>query len=67
MDTDNNGVVDEGEFVQLLQTIDPTKPHKDVHLLLEKADPYNNQHITFSDAVTVLSADLLILSSKAMH
>ncbi len=63
VDSDNNGVVDETQFRALVKTLVPGKTAGDVDELLASVDPYNNNHITFSDCVGVLSSDLVALVS----
>ena len=64
VDEDNNGVVDEGQFRSLVKSLVPGKGAGDVDELLASVDPYNNNHITFSDCVGVLSSDLVALVSS---
>ena len=45
--------------------IDPNKHPEDLDKLLTIVDPYNNQHITFSEAVGALSAELVSMMSGA--
>jgi hypothetical protein len=61
MDTDNNGVLDEREFRDLVMTLAPTKPAKQLDELLAAIDPWENQHITFSECVTHLAPDIVAL------
>ena len=62
-DEDNNGVVDEAQFRVLVKSLVPGKSGGEVDELLASVDPYNNNHITFSDCVGVLSSDLVALVS----
>jgi hypothetical protein len=63
VDADRNGVVNEHEFRLLLRKIDSAKSEEEIGAMLSKVDPYDNQHITFSESVTCLSSELLLLSS----
>jgi hypothetical protein len=64
VDDDNNGVVDEVQFRALTKALVPGKAAGDVDELLASVDPYNNNHITFSDCVGVMSSDLVALVSQ---
>lgn len=61
VDADENGVLNEPEFRRLVRRIDPGKTPSDVEALLNLVDPFNNQHITFSECVSVLSSELVKL------
>eukprot|EP01029_Cantina_marsupialis_P007920 TRINITY_DN1903_c0_g1_i1.p1 TRINITY_DN1903_c0_g1~~TRINITY_DN1903_c0_g1_i1.p1 ORF type:complete len:660 (+),score=241.96 TRINITY_DN1903_c0_g1_i1:96-2075(+) len=61
VDNGKSGVINEVQFRELLSRIDVHKTDADVNGLLELVDPYNNQKITFSEAVSVLSQELLAL------
>jgi hypothetical protein len=63
VDADRNGVVNEHEFRLLLRKIDSAKSEEEIGAMLSKVDPYDNQHITFSESVTCLSSELLLLST----
>ena len=93
VDTDANGVIDEGvcptgwgwcrsprwlwpahlllwvvscgagEFRDLVRSMDPEKTDADLDTLVNLVDPYDNQHITFSECVSVLSAELVRMMS----
>ena len=47
----------------MVAKIDPNKSPEDLDKLLTVVDPYNNQHITFSEAVGALSAELVTMMS----
>lgn len=61
-DHDRNGVLDELQFRSLLLAINAERSEEDIDVLLETVDPFNNQHITFSECVALLSAELLQLA-----
>lgn len=63
-DTDNNGVLDETEMRQLIRQVDKTKTDKEIDDVINEVDPYNNQNITFSECVNVLSNVLVEEMSK---
>ena len=73
VDKDRNGLVNEKEFRQLINLVTaspsahakkkggarPTKTEAEVCKFLEIADPYNNQSITFSEAVSTLGSEII--------
>ena len=59
VDSDKNGVVNELQFRNLVRRIDPGKSADAIENLMMLVDPYNNQHITFSEAVGALSSELV--------
>ena len=63
VDLDHNGVINEPEFRNMVAKIDSNKSPEDLDKLLTVVDPYNNQHITFSEAVGALSAELVTMMS----
>ena len=63
VDSDRNGVVNESEFRDMVSRIDPNKRSEDLDKLITIVDPYNNQHVTFSEAVGALSAELVSMMS----
>ena len=76
VDRDSNGVLNEEEFRQLCSYIGKSsgkgkaakviRSEEEMRALLETADPFNNQIITFSEAVACLSADIVEMV-VAMH
>lgn len=52
-----------GEFRDLVRSMDPEKTDADLDTLVNLVDPYDNQHITFSECVSVLSAELVRMMS----
>jgi len=70
VDSDKNGIINESEFRALCSTIgkprvkgnngkNVTRSEEEMCDLLERADKYNNQQITFSECVAVLSGDII--------
>lgn len=56
VDTDNNGITNEEEFLQLLQNLNLYENIEDEAIrLLNTIDPYNNKQITFSELVSLFS------------
>ena len=56
LDSDTNGVLSEDEFRQLISAMKVTASPEDVERLLEVIDPYNNQQVTFSECLALLSS-----------
>jgi hypothetical protein len=54
VDSDNNGVLSEPEFRELVKRLDPSKTDKDIGALVSLVDAYGHGHITFSDCVETL-------------
>ncbi|GMH94408.1 hypothetical protein TL16_g12900 [Triparma laevis f. inornata] len=69
VDKDNNGIINEEEFRMLCSVIGKltgkgknakvVRSEADMQTLLHTADPHNNNHITFSEAVACLSGDIV--------
>ena len=61
VDSDNDGVIDEKEFNDLLNNIPIEKENiNDYSLkLLEILDPFNNNKITFSECVSLFSMEII--------
>lgn len=53
-DSDNNGVINESEFRQLVSSF--SLPEPEISRLLQVVDPYNHENITFSECVALFSA-----------
>ena len=60
LDTDTNGILNEDEFKELLAMMRVCPTKEDVERLLQIVDPYNNQQITFSECLELLSRVLLL-------
>lgn len=60
VDQDNNGVLNEEEFVELVRRMRICEEDEnEITRFLEVVDPYNNQEITFSEIVHLLSAHMV--------
>lgn len=61
IDSDQNGIIDEEEFMHLLSSL-----QLDVHArkFLEKIDPYNNKIISFSQCITLFSAEVVSIDGE---
>jgi len=51
VDTDNNGIIDEGQFRQLIGAMGVVEYQEDVEALLSAVDPFNNKQMTYSEIV----------------
>lgn len=61
VDSDNNGIISENEFLQLINTISFRNKLNLEPLstkLLNLVDPFNNKQITYSDTINVLSKEV---------
>ena len=65
-DLDSDGIINEEEFRELVQMMDLGFSEHDVIRLLQIIDPYDNQQITFSEAVTLFSTELIPLEGMAV-
>ena len=59
IDMDNNGVVNENEFRELVQTMEVISDEEEVNYLLQMIDPFNNQQMTFSELVHLFSSHMV--------
>lgn len=57
VDQDGNGVVNEEEFRSLVESLGVGLDEAEISRLLGLVDPFNNQQITFSDCVALLSTE----------
>ncbi len=55
-DLDNNGVINEDEFRDLIGSMGVISNDEEINYLLQVIDPYNNQQMTFSELVHLLSS-----------
>ena len=55
VDSDTNGVVDENEFRELVQSMQVIETDQELDFLLQSVDPHNNNKMTYSEIVTLLS------------
>ena len=51
VDIDNNGIVNEEEFRNLILGMNVLDYEEDVHALLQIIDPNNNKQMTFSEII----------------
>lgn len=59
VDIDNNGVLNEDEFVNLIKSMRICDSEEEISKFLEVVDPYNNQEVTFSEIVHLFSAHMV--------
>jgi len=60
IDGDNNGVVNEDEFIELVKRMRIWEGNEEeITKFLEVVDPYNNQEVTFSEIVHLFSAHMV--------
>lgn len=59
IDSDNNGVINESEFRELVQSMDVIGDEDEVNYLLQMIDPFNNQQMTFSELVHLFSSHMV--------
>jgi Ca2+-binding EF-hand superfamily protein len=60
VDSDNNGVLNEEEFIDLVNKMKICEnTDHDINYFLQIVDPYNNQEITFSEIVHLFSAHMV--------
>lgn len=62
MDRDRNGIIDESEFRELLtqmRVLPSEREDEDMVILLQMVDPYNNQKLTYSEVVHLLSSHMV--------
>jgi Ca2+-binding EF-hand superfamily protein len=59
IDNDNNGVINEVEFRELVQSMEVINDEDEVNYLLQMIDPFNNQQMTFSELVHLFSSHMV--------
>lgn len=62
VDLDNNGIINEEEFLNMLQSINIYKDdfNEQATRLLNIIDPYNKQYITFSETISLFSMEFIM-------
>ena len=62
VDQDNNGIINEEEFLNMLQSINIYKYdfNEQATRLLNIIDPYNKQYITFSETISLFSMEFIM-------
>ena len=59
VDTDRNGIINEDEFRDLIVQMRVLHKDEDLIVLLQIVDPYNNQKMTYSEIVHLLSSHMI--------
>ena len=59
VDNDRNGIINEDEFRDLLSQMRVLHKDEDLIVLLQIVDPYNNQKMTYSEIVHLLSSHMI--------
>jgi Ca2+-binding EF-hand superfamily protein len=59
VDYDNNGTINESEFRDLLSSMEVLETEEEVLYLLNEVDPFNNQKMTYSEIVHLLSSHMV--------
>ena len=59
VDRDRNGLINEEELRELLDSMRVLTRHEDLQMLLQMVDPYDHQKITFSEVVHLLSSHMI--------
>jgi hypothetical protein len=65
-DLDSDGIINEVEFRELVTYMDLGFTEDDIDRLLQVVDPYDNQQITFSEAVALFSTELIPVENVAV-
>lgn len=65
IDGDNNGVINEEEFRDLISSMEVIQNEEEVNYLLQVIDPYNNQQMTFSELVHLFSSHMVPADDSA--
>lgn len=62
VDTDNDGIINENEFFQIINNLGyyGNDSESQTERLLNIADPFNHQQVTFSDCVSLFSNEIII-------
>ena len=59
IDSDADGVISESEFRELLRMMNVFDREEEIEYLLQIGDPFNNQRMTYSDLVSLLSTQMI--------
>ena len=59
VDTNLDGMVNEEEFRELLTRLQVLQRQEEIEFLLQSIDPYNNQRMTYSEVVHLLSSHMV--------
>jgi Ca2+-binding EF-hand superfamily protein len=64
VDFDGNGAINEQEFRELLSSMEVVETEEEVLFLLQAVDPFNNQKMTFSEVVHLLSSHMVAAKAE---
>lgn len=67
VDSDNNGIVNENEFITLLNTISYQQKLNLDHLtgkLLNQIDPFNNKQVNYSDCINIFQKEVFKVNEQ---
>lgn len=64
IDTDKDGCITEDEFRMLIKEMNVIDNEDEIQFLLHQIDPYNNQKMTFSEVVQLLSSHMVPQSEE---
>ena len=64
LDSDTNGILNEAEFSRLIKEIGICDSDPEISYFLQMIDPFNNNSITFSEIVQLLSQHMVPLSTS---
>lgn len=56
IDPQNTGILNEEQFRQLISQLNITRSEEEIDHLLQAVDPYDNEHITLSECLSLLSS-----------
>ena len=59
MDNDQDGVISEVQFKDLLRMMNVMQDEDEIEQLLAQVDPFNNKRMTYSEVVLVLSSHMV--------
>lgn len=65
VDTDNNGIIDENEFHNLIIKMGVVDTQEDIDSLLTIVDPHNNKQMTYSEIVQLLSSQMVPIDENS--
>jgi Ca2+-binding EF-hand superfamily protein len=66
IDTDNNGVIDQDQFRDLVRSLNVGTNEADLTRLLDLVDPHGNGQTTFSECVTVFASETIASNGEPL-
>ena len=55
IDSNEDGIISEDEFMELIRMMNVITHDEEIEYLLQVGDPFNNQMMTYSDVISLLS------------